>query len=375
MAGLLYRLGRFSARRHWVVIISWFVLIALAFVAFSMFKGTVTTAITIPGTATSKVTDELSAKFPAASGGSGNIIFATTDGKAFTASQKSEIESLLTTMSKYKGVKSAMSPFAAQATLTGEKEKVTAGQAQIATAKQQLAAAQTQLNTAKAQAEAAGQLAAVQSQFDAEQAKIDASTKTLDAQSTKLDLSSQLLTLAKNARYVSADGSAGLSTLSFNQSIYAVPAALKDKIVAKAENAGISGVNVFVSNDIAQGVPSVIGPGEIAGVIIAGIVLLVMLGTIIGAGLPLLGAIVGLGVSVLGAMAFSGIVQFTRSRPSSASCSGWRSESTTPCSSSTDIEISSNRAWVCTNRSGSLTEHPATRSSSPERRSSSPSWR
>ena len=30
MASLLYRLGRFSARRHWTVIVSWVLVIALA---------------------------------------------------------------------------------------------------------------------------------------------------------------------------------------------------------------------------------------------------------------------------------------------------------------------------------------------------------
>jgi RND superfamily putative drug exporter len=69
-------------------------------------------------------------------------------------------------------------------------------------------------------------------------------------------------------------------------------------------------VNVYVTDDIAQGVPSILGPGEVIGLVVALIVLLIMLGTIIGAGLPLLAAIVGIGVSVLGATAFSGLVQF-----------------------------------------------------------------
>jgi putative drug exporter of the RND superfamily len=310
MASLLYRLGRFSARRHWVVIVSWFVLIALAFVAFSLFKGPVTSAISIPGTATSKVTDELSAKFPSASGGSGTLVFETNDGSAFTATQKSDIESLLKKMGTFAGVKSTTSPFMAQATLTGEKQKVTAGQAQIKAAQEQLAEAQTQLNAAKAQAQAAGQLAGVQAKLDTQQATIDANSKTLAGQSTKLELSSKLLDLAKNARFVSTNGSAGLASIAFDKSLNNVSPALKDKVVAAADGAKISGVNVYVSNDISQGVPSVVGPGEIAGVIVAGIVLLIMLGTIIGAGLPLLAAIVGLGFSVLTATAFSGLVQF-----------------------------------------------------------------
>ncbi|BDZ51266.1 hypothetical protein GCM10025867_35070 [Frondihabitans sucicola] len=338
MAGLLYRLGRFAARRHWTVIIAWVVIIALAGVGFSLFKGTVSSAITIPGTATSKVTDELAAKFPKASGGSGSIVFATTSGKAFTADQKTGVADLLKKFDGYSGVKSTTNPFTTQDSLTKQRDQVTTGRDKIATAKTQLAdsqkqidtgtsqlqAAQKQVDAAKAQATAAGQLAAVQAQLAQQQAQIDAQKKTLDAgqakidsgtkdlatQTTKLNLGADLLDLSKNIRFVSKDGSAAIGSVSFDKDSFSVPPTLKQKIVDASDDATIQGVKVEVSNDIAQGVPSIVGPGEVVGVIVAAIVLLVMLGTIIGAGLPLLGAIVGLGASVLGAMAFSGIVQF-----------------------------------------------------------------
>jgi len=339
MAGLLYRLGRFSARRRWTVIIAWVVIIALAGIGFSLFKGTVSTSITIPGTATSKVTDELAAKFPKASGGSGSIVFQTTTGKLFTADQKSGIAALLAKFDGYQGVKSTMNPFATQNLLTKQRDEVASGRTQIATATSQLAAsqktvdqgtaaiasAQKQLDQQKAQATAAGQLSAVQAriaagqaQLDAQrqalaqgQAKIDVGTKTLAEQSTKLGLGSDLLDLSKNIRFVSKDGSAAVGSVSFTTDSFSVPQTLKARIVSASEAANIEGVTVEVTNDIAQGVPSIVGPGEVIGLIVAAVILLVMLGTIIGAGLPLLGAIVGLGASVLGSMAFSGIVQFT----------------------------------------------------------------
>jgi RND superfamily putative drug exporter len=315
MAGLLYRLGRFSARRHWTVIITWIVLIAIAGVGYSLFKGPSTSEISIPGTATAKVTDELAAKFPKASGGSGSIVFETKNGDAFTATEKTAVADLLKQMEGYKGVKASTNPFTTEAQLDAQKQQITDGQAQIVTAQQQLAAGQAQLDAAKAQATAAGQLAAVQSTLDEQQATLDASTAKLTKQSTKLELGSQLLDLSTNIRFVSKDGSAAVATVQFNKTLNAVPATLKERIVTASTDAKIPGVNVYVSNDISQGVPSLAGPSEIIGIVVAAIVLLVMLGTIIGAGLPLLGAIVGLGVSVLGAMAFSGVVQFTSVTP------------------------------------------------------------
>ena len=52
MATLLYRLGRFSARRAWLVIVAWVVILGLAGGAFALFGGTLTSAVSIPGTAT-----------------------------------------------------------------------------------------------------------------------------------------------------------------------------------------------------------------------------------------------------------------------------------------------------------------------------------
>ena len=91
MASLLYRLGRFSARRAWLVIVAWVVILGLAGGAFALFGGTLTSAVSIPGTATQKVSDELAEKFPAASGGRGTVVFTTTDDSAFTAEQQTAI--------------------------------------------------------------------------------------------------------------------------------------------------------------------------------------------------------------------------------------------------------------------------------------------
>ncbi|MDK6689817.1 MMPL family transporter, partial [Aerococcus urinae] len=68
------------------------------------------------------------------------------------------------------------------------------------------------------------------------------------------------------------------------------------------------GVKAHFGTDLARTMPQMVGPGEIAGVVIAGIVLLLMLGTLIGAGLPLINALLGVGIAVTTAMAFSGIV-------------------------------------------------------------------
>ncbi|WP_144713071.1 MMPL family transporter [Curtobacterium pusillum] len=359
MAGLLYRLGRFSARRHWLVIIAWVVILGIAGVTYTLFAGTISSSITIPNTKTSQVQDELADKFPSANGGSGTIVFETKNGKAFTDTQKSDVADFLGKIEKLDGVKGATSGFDTQQQLDDQRQKIVDGRkqitdgrakiesgqkeldaqkAQLDSGKQQIEKAQQQLDAQKAQAQAAGaaaaaaaqaQLAAAQAQIDAQQqqitsgeAQITAAQKTIDENTAKLDTSEQeleqgskLLDLSKDIRFVSSNGSAVIGTVQFTKSTFEVPADTKTAIADDADSADISGVNVYVSNDIAQGVPSILGPGEIGGVIIAALVLFLMLRTVIGAAVPLVSAVLGVGVASLAALSFSSLVEFISVTP------------------------------------------------------------
>ena len=92
MATFLYRLGRFCARRARLVVVIWVALLAVAGGAYALGHGTLSSAVSIPGTATAQVTDQLRAALPAASGGSGTVVFHTADGSAFTGRVKESDE-------------------------------------------------------------------------------------------------------------------------------------------------------------------------------------------------------------------------------------------------------------------------------------------
>ncbi|WIJ44556.1 MMPL family transporter [Curtobacterium citreum] len=359
MAGLLYRLGRFSARRHWLVIIAWIVIMGIAGLTFSLFQGSISSSITIPNTKTSQVQDELADKFPSANGGNGTIVFQTTDGKAFTDTQKADVKSFLDGLKDLDGVKGVRDGFATQDQLDEQRQKITDGRkqiedgraqitsgqqqldqqkAQLESGKQQIATAQQELDAKKAQAAAAGgaaataaqaQLTQAQAQIDAQQQQItageqqitqaqkqiDENTKKLDTSEQELEQGSDLLDLSKDIRFVSSNGQASIGTVQFTKSTYEVPQETKQAISDKAESAKIDGVAVYVSNDIAQGVPSILGPGEIVGVIIAALVLFLMLRTVIGAAIPLLSAVLGVGVATLASLSFSSLVEFISVTP------------------------------------------------------------
>ncbi|MBE7189622.1 MMPL family transporter [Jatrophihabitans endophyticus] len=343
MAGLLYRLGRFSARHRWAVILTWVIVLALAGTATGLFAGTISTAISIPGTATTRVTDELAAKLPKTSGGTGSLVFETSSGARFTAAQREKIGDLLDSVADKRGVRGVQNPFTTERDRTQRLQDIADGRTKIADARKTLATAQDrlddgsrqldtaqrQLDQAIARAKSAGSYPQAAAQLDTQQQQIDAQRSTLKKNQATLDdnrstvnerahdltVGAQLLTLAQNIRSVSTDGNTATATVAFRQATTAVPAQLKTAIAAEATGAGISGVHVYVSNDIAQTIGSVVGPGEIAGLVIAAVVLLIMLGTAIGAALPLLSAVLGVGVAAAGALAFSGIVQFTSVTP------------------------------------------------------------
>ncbi|WP_209559950.1 MMPL family transporter [Frigoribacterium sp. PvP032] len=343
MASLLYRLGRLSARRAWVVIAAWIVVLGLAGGSFALFGGTLTTAVSIPGTKTQEVSDQLADEFPQASGGTGSVVFTTSDDSAFTADQQADIVSLLGSMTDLDDVKGTVDPFATQAQLADSQSQIDSGrqqiadgrtqiesgQAQIDAAQAQLTAGQQQLDAARAQAEAAGQLDAAQAQLDAQQAQLTAGQQQIDTQQSTLDSSlseletqettledgASLLDLSSGIRQVSEDGTTAVATVQFDKALNLVPSEAKEAVVSHLEDADIAGVDVEVSNDIAATIPEILGPGEVGGVIIAAIVLFVMLGTLIGAGLPLLNALIGVGVGVLASLSLSGAVEMLSVTP------------------------------------------------------------
>lgn len=329
MAELLYRVGRFAARRHWTVLGLWLLALLVGLGTFLGFSGPVSSAITIPGTPTSAVAAQLARDFPDASGGSGSLAVTTTDGTPFTAAQKAGVARLLGQVDTVHGVRSTTDPFTTQAQLERGAAQLAAGRTQLdqgrtalAQGEQKLADQQRQLDQQRAAATAAGAPASVTARLDAAQAQLDAGRKQLEAQRATLQAKgaqladgAQVADLASGFRFVSKDGSAAIAPVSFDLPTNEVPTETKTAIETLVARAGIDGVAVYPSQDISQTVPSVLGPGEVAGVLVAALVLVLMLGTLVGAALPLASALLGVGVATLAAMSFSGLVDFQSVTP------------------------------------------------------------
>lgn len=395
MAKFLFNLGAFSARRAWLVLVAWVIILASSVTLAGLSGGSFTTTMSVPGTPAQKTIDQLQANFPDASRGSGQVVLATEDGYAFNVGEKAAISKVLTELKSLPRVDDVMNPFETQKKLNdaraeladGQKKldsapadmadaqkKITDGLAALDAAQikldaglKQLAAGQkdldaqtkkvndglAQIKAGLAQAVAAGapqaqiealkaqqaqllaaqpQLAAGQKKIDdglaqakAGQAKIDANRiklsdgqaeldkakAELPANSSKLADGQKLLAASSNFRTVSKDGATAVATVFFDRPMNEIATEEKLAVVSALTDAKIMGVKIEVSQDLTRSAPSIFGIGEMIGVLIAALVLFLMLGTFVGAGLPLIAAIVGVGIAATATTAIASLVEMT----------------------------------------------------------------
>ncbi|MGH9031440.1 MAG: MMPL family transporter [Acidimicrobiia bacterium] len=103
--GFLERLGRFSARHHWIVIAVWIVVVAGTVAANAVAGGETSNSFSLPGTESQEATDLLEKEFPDAAGSQATIVFKATQGASVTA-QQSQVEAALAEAAKLPDVAS-----------------------------------------------------------------------------------------------------------------------------------------------------------------------------------------------------------------------------------------------------------------------------
>ncbi len=361
MALLLYRLGKFSFRRRWLVIGAWALIMVLVGASAGLFHGQMSNNFQIPGTETQQMADKLKKDLPSASGGSGTVVFASSDGKALTQSQRDAISQSLAKLKTVPNVQGIVDPFTTQATLDGALAKIADGQQQLDAAaakldagKPQLDAAAAQLQSGKAQLDAeqsqldqqqaalaaapagtpgvavklsqlseaqtrldAGrqQLAAGQSQYDANKKTYDDGVAQVAQKRAELSLGKQQAEASQGLRFVSQDGQAAIAQVQFNSSLNGLSPQVRTEVQQIVNQAAGSGVKVYPSKDITQDVSEIFGVAEVIGIAVAAVALIVMLGTLLAAGLPLLMAIIGVGVGVGGTFALTGVIDMSSISP------------------------------------------------------------
>lgn len=210
------------------------------------------------------------------------------------------------------GIAQAKAAGAPQQTIDGllaQRTQLVGGLDQLAVEKKKLVAGQAKIDAGRAE------IAAQETQLAPGQARIDAGREELAVNGERLAVADRLLVVSKEFRTVSTDGATALGTVQFDVPINEVEATTFDAVKTALSAEAIDGVRLEYSAELSPMVESILGTGEIVGLIVAAIVLFVMLGTFIGAGLPVLSAIFGVAVSATSSMALSGSIEMTTTTP------------------------------------------------------------
>ncbi|MER5311370.1 MMPL family transporter [Streptomyces sp. NPDC002773] len=109
------------------------------------------------------------------------------------------------------------------------------------------------------------------------------------------------------AQAVSRDGSTAYVSVAYKVNSMELTDETREALTQAGENAQGKGLTVEVGGDALQTMPAT-GAGEIVGVVIAGIVLVLTFGSLVAAGLPLLTAIIGVGIGVSSIAALANVL-------------------------------------------------------------------
>jgi len=314
VAALLYRLGRASARRAWIVLGAWIAALGLAVGGFLAFGGTLSSNFSIPGTATDKVTQQLADALPDYAGAAATVVFRSEDG-AFDDEQQAAIGALLDDISDVDGVAGVVDPFDTAAQLADRTQQLADARTQLDASAAQLADGQEMLDAAIAQAKAAGVYDLAAAQFDEQQAQLDEGRTELADGQAQLQNGELLLAAADGLRSVSEDGSTALGSVLFEEDFFTLSSEVKTAVSGLLDDAGIAGVTIDYSSEITASLDGILGVGEIVGILIALVVLLVMLRSFLPAILPMVTSILGVGVGIAASLALSDVVQMSSVTP------------------------------------------------------------
>jgi putative drug exporter of the RND superfamily len=205
LATLLYKLGLFSARKAWQVIVAWIVLLAITTGLALSLGGKLTTSISVDGVPSQNVVDQLQTSFPDASRGSGQVVFFKESG-SFTDADRAAITAALEEVETLPEVSEAINPFTVQAEIRDGEKEILDGKKELADAEKKIAEGEAELVNAEAEiadgesqiAEGLKTLAATKKDLESKLAQVNAGLKQM--QDAGLPASAQAELLGNKAQ-------------------------------------------------------------------------------------------------------------------------------------------------------------------------------
>ncbi|AQA03389.1 transporter [Mycobacterium sp. MS1601] len=261
MSTFLHRLGRFAYARPWAVLGVWLALIAVVAGLLLVNPPKISNEMRINGTPAQEVIDQLATDLPEMSGGQGMIAFVAPDGQRID--HGANLAALMSAVDAVSHAEHVLDPRAA-----AQEELAKGAASPTLTAGAAIERVQHQLPPP---ANAPAPL-------------------TIDGQPVP-------------GLVVSADGQTALFQFQFDKQTNDLPTGAVEHVVDQA-TAAATGLQVLPSASMAQ-LPEIIGAGEVVGVMVAALVLVITLGSLVAAGLPLATALTSVAVGVGGTFLLS----------------------------------------------------------------------
>lgn len=202
------------------------------------------------------------------------------------------------------------------ATLQAQLGMINGGLAQIAANRAEIAAGQAAIDAGWAKVidgERAADDGAVA--LERAQRKLDRGQVKLNDAMTEFESARVIVAGIEAFRVVSNDELTATATVLFEEPITEVETDDKTAVVDALAETSTESIQVEFSQDLTRSLGGLLGPGEIVGLVVAAIVLFVMLGTFVAAGLPVLSALVGVAISGASSVALAAFVESTTTTP------------------------------------------------------------
>lgn len=336
MALRLHRLGRWCATHAKSVVVLWLLLLVVAGVAAASFGRPMTSEISVPGSDYERVLDDLQDEIPQAAGGFGTVVLHTDEGE-FTPEQRRTIDKVFAEWEDTPHVKGVLSPFENQWTLdqSGQelargKSDIDSGEKRLDTAWRKISEGQGELETGRAWIryfekndpdnpkleEIRTQVREGEAELKSAKKQYSSGQKDLAEGKASYRDGSAVRDGAGDTEFVTDDGYA-LTQVQFDTNTQSVDPEVKKAIPEIGQQLEDAGIEAEYSVEITQE-NSLVGPGEAVGLMVAAIVLLIALGSLVAAGLPIAGALLGVGVGLAGAMATTHFFEMNSMTPALA---------------------------------------------------------
>lgn len=338
MSTALYRLGRWCAAHAWRVLAAWVAVLAVAGTLAGTVGTPLTSQVSIPGTEFERVVQRLGTEIPSAAGGFGRVVLESDSG-SFTDAQKQAVTEAMDAWKTVPHVERVVDPFASQQQLDESAQKLADSRTQLDEGRAQLESGTKQLADAKGQLAGGESFLAQLEKTDPEgqatadlRAQVEQGRQQVAEGEKKLaDAREQLLAgeaqytdgktvadASAGTRLVSEDGRYAVIQVQFDDNAQSIPPEDRALIPEKGDPIlEAAGITPSYSVEITQAL-EFIGPGEILGLAVALLVLVLVLGSLVAAGLPLLVALLGVGVGLGGAMAMTAFVELNTTTPALA---------------------------------------------------------